>query len=372
MKTLFDIYKSPQEASLKKVNKCIEIVGSSNPRLNAMDRDSQLSIKAVLSKRYTKVAITIVDNLADLERLASKKPDLVVLGMKLILLDPLKSYDDSPKVWLSDYLQENRISFTGSDTDALVLEFDKHVAKQKVIDAGLDSSRYFISRISNPTTEHDLNYPLFVKPTNRGDSKGIDDKSVVYSELELESKILSIHEDCGSDALIEEYLPGREFSAAIIRQPNSADLVALPIEITAPANKQGHRFLSETVKKADTEKVIAVKDIKLKNSLNTLAISVFKALGSRDYGRIDMRLDSHGAPYFIEANLMPGLSDHGYLSKCFYLNAQGTYAEMILSIAELGLEKSAIMSIEAALTILQTEAKEESAEARLTSSGLIV
>jgi D-alanine-D-alanine ligase len=324
---------------MKKIDAYIEIVGSSNPRLNAMAEDSQQTMLAVLGKQYTKVGITLVDNQADLEGLVAKKPDLVVLGMKLVLLDPSKSYDDSPKVWLSNYLKQHQIAFTGSDTDALMLEFNKHEAKQKVINAGLQSSAYFVSTILSPTFKHTLRFPLFVKPTNRGDSKGIDEKSVVYSDIELASKITSIHKDYSSDALVEEYLPGREFSVAVLRMPSSEVLHAMPIEIKAPADKQGNCFLSEAVKEADSEKVMAVTDPTLKAALNALAVGVFEALGSRDYGRIDMRLDSLGVPQFIEANLMPGLSDHGYLSRCFYLNNQVGYSEMISAIVELALEK---------------------------------
>jgi D-alanine-D-alanine ligase len=340
MKNPLAVFRSVRKAPLEKIDKYIEIVGSSNPRLNAMAEDSQLTMLAALSKRYAKVAITIVDDMAGLERLVAKEPDLVVLGMKLVLLNPSKSYDDSPKVWLSSYLKEKNINFTGSDTEALALEFDKHEAKQKVIDADLQSSAYFISRINQLTFKHTLRFPLFVKPTNRGDSKGIDEKSVVYSQLELESKILSIHNDCSSDALIEEYLPGREFSVAVIKRPNSDELLAMPIEITAPADKQGNSFLSESVKEADSEKVLAISNPELKDAINALAVGVFRALGSRDYGRIDMRLDSLGTPSFIEANLMPGLSDHGYLSRCFYINERIGYDDMILSIINLGLERT--------------------------------
>ena len=339
MKTPFGI-SNGQKAASKKINKHIEIVGSSNPRLNAMAKDAALTILATLSKRYEKVAISIVDNMADLEKLAAKKPDLVVLGMKLVLLDASKGYDDSPKVWLSDYLKEKNINFTGSETDALAIEFDKHTAKRKVIDAGLCSSAYFISTINQPSFAHNLKFPLFVKPTNRGDSKGIDEKSVVYSQLELETKIVSIHNDCSSDALIEEYLPGREFSVAVIKQLDSDDLWAMPVEITAPADTKGHSFLSEAVKEADTEKVAAVKDPALRSALNALAVGVFKTLGSRDYGRIDMRLDSSGIPSFIEANLMPGLSDHGYLSQCFAMNEGIAYEDMIVSVIDLGFERA--------------------------------
>ncbi len=340
MKKQFGIAGSAQKTPAEKTNIYIEIVGSSNPRLNAMAEDAQLSMLATLSKHYAKVAITIVDDMAGLERLVAKKPDLVVLGMKLVLLDPSKSYDDSPKVWLSTYLEEHGINFTGSDTAALTLEFDKHVAKQAVMDAGLRSSAYFISRIDRPDLEHNLTFPLFVKPTNRGDSKGIDEQSVVHADADLESKVLSIHNDLSSDALIEEYLPGREFSVAVIRRPRVEELLAMPVEITSPADAKGNRFLSEAVKQADSEEVVAISDAELKDSLNALAVGVFRALGSRDYGRIDMRLDDSGNPHFIEANLMPGLSDHGYLSSCFYLNNRIAYDDMILQIVDLALERA--------------------------------
>lgn len=316
----------------------IEIVGSSNPRLNAMAPDAQETVYTVLRKKYTNVGITIVDNMAGLEALVAKKPDLVILGMKLVLLDPAKGYDDSPKVWLSDYLEKHGIAYTGSDTTALTLEFDKPIAKQKVMDAALQSSAYFISSMKQPGFTHNLDFPLFVKPTNRGDSKGVDEMSVVYSQPELEAKITAIHNECSSDALVEVYLSGREFSVAVLRQP-SGSLLAMPIEITSPTDAKGNSFLSEAVKNADTERVLAVDDAVLKTRLNALAVGVFEALGSRDYGRIDMRLDGSGAPSFIEANLMPGLSNHGYLARCFAINEGISYEDMILSVADLGVQR---------------------------------
>ncbi len=317
----------------------IEVVGSSNPRLNAMAPDARETVLAVLRQKYAKVGVTIVDDMGGLEELVAKKPDLVILGMKLVLLDPSLAYDDSPKMWLSDYLEEHGIAYTGSDTTALTVEFDKPVAKQMVIDAGLQSSAYFISSIKQPVFAHNLEFPLFVKPTNRGDSKGIDEMSVVYSQAELEAKITAIHTECSSDALVEEYLTGREFSVAVIRQAGTGNLLAMPIEITSPADTKGNTFLSEAVKDADSERVLAVDDTLLKDKLNALAVGVFEALGSRDYGRIDMRLDAFGAPSFIEANLMPGLSDHGYLLRCFAINEGISYEDMILSVADLGRQR---------------------------------
>lgn len=323
----------------KKINLHVQIVGSSNPRLNAMVKDSQFTIAKTLRPFYRKVGISVVDTLADLEALVAKKPDLVVLGMKLVLLDPAMEYDESRKVWLSDYLLERGIAVTGSDTAALKLEFDKHEAKQTVIDAGLKSAAYFLSTAEDPTFAHALSYPLFVKPTNRGDSKGIDEKSVVYTNTNLRAKILSIHKELFSDVLVEEYLSGKEYSVAVIRVPGSKKLLAMPVELRAPMDRKGNRFLSEEVKQSDVEKVYPVVDTVARNAVNKLAIGVFKALGARDYGRIDVRMDSLGVPSFIEANLMPGLSLNGYLSRCFMLNEQRGYEDMICTIIALASER---------------------------------
>ena len=128
----------------KKIDISIEIVGSTNPRLNAMAKDSRITILEVLRKKYKRVNISIVNNMKDLDALVAKKPDLVVLGMKLVLLDPECGFDESRKIWLADYLRKKGIAYTGSNSEALSLEFEKQEAKQVTVKTGLNSSRYFI------------------------------------------------------------------------------------------------------------------------------------------------------------------------------------------------------------------------------------
>jgi D-alanine-D-alanine ligase len=323
-----------------KIDKHIEIVGSKDPNLSAMSGKTRQVILDVLRKHYARVSITIVDGMSDLERLVAMQPDLVILGMKQAQVDPLLSRDESPLVWLSDYLDEHGIAFAGSNADAMALQLDKHVAKQKVLDAGLESSAYFVSSADKPTFLHNLTFPLFVKPADRGGGSGIDEQSVVRTDAELQAKIISLHDKYGSDVLIEEYLVGREFSVAVVKHKASGELMAMPIEIVAPVDTQGNVFLSAAIKGADSEKVLTLDDSVLKDTVSALALNVFEALDSRDYGRIDLRLDAQGVPSFIEANLMPGLSNHGYLFRCLNLNAGTTYDDMILSIVEVSLERS--------------------------------
>ncbi len=322
-----------------KTNKYIEIIASSKPALNAMSKKTQLSVRATLRKKYTRVEFTVVDTLEDLEALVAKRPDLVILGRRSIKLKPMVGSSVRLRLWITDYLTNNNVQFAGSGTDSLRLQLDKPVAKQCILDAGLRSAAYFISSIGEPTLGHSLSFPLFVKPTNRGHSKGIDEQSVVHTHEELHAKILSIHGSCKSDALVEEYLPGREFSVAVI-EDSAHGHMAMPIEILSPTDENGYTFLSAAVKNADVEQVVSVAEGTLKVAINDLAIDVFKSLGASDYGRIDIRLDSQGAPCFIEANLTPGLSNHGYLARCFSINQHIDYDDMIFAIVGMGVKRS--------------------------------
>lgn len=318
-----------------KIQKHIEIVRSNKHDLSSMSHSSTLAIQKVLQKHYASVSISTVNTLTDLQAVVAKQPNLIIAGVKYI-----PGLLPGSKIWLAAYLSEHNIAFTGSTERAMKYEQNKPFAKQCLLDAGFNTSQYFVAREGLPINESNfsLTFPLFVKPASLGAGRGIDEQSVVHTISELRAKVASIFDTYHVEALIEEYLPGREFSVAVVRGINSGELLAMPVEIIAPADKQGNFFLSASVKHADSEKVVAVKDSELKKTLSTLAVEVFKALGSRDYGRIDIRLDKNGAPSFIEANLMPGLSNHGYMSRCFYMNEAVSYEAMILHIVSLGFD----------------------------------
>ena len=140
--------------------------------------------------------------------------------------------------------------------------------------------------------------------------------------------------------MVEQYLSGREFSVAILKDEQSGKYTAMPLELIAPANEQGVRLLSEQVKSADAERVIPVTDLMLRAKINILALSVFDALGARDYGRIDIRLDAFGKPQFLEANLLPSIiAGYGSFPKACVMNSHLEYEPMLLRIIRLGLAR---------------------------------
>ena len=326
---------------MAKINKHIEIVASNKSGLSSMGQKSRRGIQAVLAAHYTDVRITVVDGLPDLEALVSRRPDLVFLGMKFIPEHPALGPYGSGKIWIGRYLDDHGIVYTGSAAPAHMLELNKGLAKRCVVEAGLRTARFHIIRKGQipSLAGRSLNYPVFIKPTDRGGGLGIDSASLAYNVDQLSAKIRSLAAEFHADSLIEEYLPGREFSVGILEAVDG--YAVMPIELVAPVNDRGARFLSAEVKLADTERNLEVTDEALKAELNELALDVFHALGGRDYGRIDIRLDSHGTPHFLEANLLPSLLEgYGNFPKTCLLNLGLHYGPMVLQIVDLAFARN--------------------------------
>lgn len=321
---------------------CIEIVRSTENGLSSISEKASLAIYSVLTKHYSTVRITVVNNLSDLESVASRKPDLVFLGMKFIPGSFALGLADPNKIWISEYLHKNGVAYTGSSEGAVAFELDKALAKQRILDAGFATPSFYIARQNNTSINNnykDLLFPIFVKPISRGGGLGIDSGSIVYNHDQLQARVNLVAHDLKSDSLLEEYLPGREFSVAILKDEYSNDYSVMPIELIPPADEFGLRFLTRKVKKADTENSTYVADGVLKTKVCELAIGAFHALGARDFGRIDIRLDAKGDPHFLEANLLPSLTNNpgNYFPKACRLNTGMDYEAVILTIVRLAL-----------------------------------
>lgn len=319
-----------------KIPKHIQIVRSGTPALSSMGTKSAAMIQELLARHYSRVEISLVSNRAELDELVAKQPDLVILGVKQIP-SPLG------KIWVSAYLESKGINHLGSRTAAIELDYDKPGSKRVVRAAGILTADSFMA-LPNEYAAIDmpLRYPLFIKPPNGGGGKGIDAASVVRNYAQFTYKVQQIADTYGSASLVESYLPGREFSVALLENSETDDLTAMPVELIAEANSQGDRMLSETVKAADTEAVIAVSDLALRARINRLAKAAFRALGARDYGRIDIRLDDHGVPYFLEANLIPGLAKNDFVSyfiAACEINQNMSYENIILKLVDLSLHR---------------------------------
>ncbi|MDH5660645.1 MAG: D-alanine--D-alanine ligase, partial [Gammaproteobacteria bacterium] len=147
----------------------------------------------------------------------------------------------------------------------------------------------------------------FLKPLDAANGNGIDDLSYITSFDNFENKVASLYDSFNQPVLVEEYLDGREFTVAVIKKNNN-ELILSAVEIIPPTSTNGLKILGAQAKKDDSEKMIMITDHSIKNRVTTLAANAFNCLGVRDFGRIDIKTNKSGECFFMEANLVPGMT----------------------------------------------------------------
>ncbi len=320
---------------LMKKNKKIEIVTTEIGGFKLMPAKTVKLLYDALNKNYSDVCVSYINIEQDLVDLVERKPDLIISGIKYLgfSAESIKR-EFKNKIWFSDYLESYNISYTGSAKPSLELEFDKTLAKSRVAEKGCNTAPFFISNpsICSASTVP-LAFPLFIKPRYEGDSRGIDENSLVTTINQYKSKVCSIFTEHHTDSIVEQYLGGSEYTVGIIQDFENDVLKVYPVQLHPEKNIKGDRILGFTDKIADNEGVSYIIDLSIKTAVEKLAIDSFKALGAKGYGRIDIKMDNNNVPFFIEANLIPGLG-LGYFYRCYNINTGCSYENMIVNIVE--------------------------------------
>lgn len=306
-------------------------------------RNCQLVCDA-LAEQYENARLTIISSQTDLDALAERRPDLVVAGIKYVNFAEDRALKTSAdKIWLSQFLQDHGINFTGSCRSAIELEFDKKAAEQVAYRHGVRTAASFTAVPGQYTASQPLPvaYPLFVKPLCESDSKGIDQQSVVTGFVAFEQKVRQIHDKYQQPSLAETYLPGREFTVAILATDDEGGLSAMPVEILVSGNGSGAGFLEYSIKHENSEDLAAITDPETFRSVSELAIQAFVAIGARDFGRIDIKMDAEGVPCFLEANLLPGMnSDYSYFPLACAICQGLSYHQLVNRMIEAALKRN--------------------------------
>lgn len=199
---------------------------------------------------------------------------------------------------------------TGSDSLALGLSLDKEYTKILARNAGIPTPRWARIRGSDEIVRGrpmNLRYPAIVKPVTGGSSMGVHQFSRVTTDAELSRAVEWVLEECRDDALVEEFVPGREFVAGILR---GSPEVTLPVaELTFPEGGPD-AFYSVEWKSRHEKVVVCPADIpgEIETAMQVHTERLFELLGAADLCRADFRLAADGTPYFIEMNPLPGLS----------------------------------------------------------------
>jgi D-alanine-D-alanine ligase len=241
-------------------------------------------------------------------------------------------YGDGRESVIPAILDQYKIPYVFSGPVVMGLSLNKHLTKVIVSAAGVPvSPGVLISEIVD-IDKCKLEFPLFVKPVSEGTGKGITEKSLVHTRKELRKMVEWILTRFRQPALVEEYLPGREFTVGIVGTGDYAEAIG-GMEVICSNNLPYSVEVKENYQQYCQYKPLAIE---IADECKKVAIDSWRALGAVDAGRVDLKADRFGKICFIEANPLAGLnpihSDLPILSRMYGIEYQNLM-EMIMKSA---------------------------------------
>lgn len=235
--------------------------------------------------------------------------ELLVAGRRWDLVFTIAEglYGRSREAQVPALLELYNQPYTFSDPLTCAVTLDKAVAKRLVAAAGLYTPHFAV--IERPADLHKvkLAYPVFAKPIAEGTGKGVDATSRIDNAKQLATVCQRLLKRYSQPVLVEEYLPGREFTTAILGTgPDAKVLGTMEMTILEGAPAKDYSFEVKEM----CEKFVHYFEMpkgRLRNEVEKLALASYRALECRDTSRVDTRLDRRGRPAFLEVNPLPGL-----------------------------------------------------------------
>lgn len=199
------------------------------------------------------------------------------------------------------------IPYTFSGPEILALTLHKGWTNAVVRAHGVPTADFWIVSDLEIVEEIDLPYPLFVKPVAEGSSKGVSDRSLVRGRKELREICAHILSTFDQPALVETYLPGREFTVGLLGSGRTGRVLGV-MEVLPTGD--GDRGAYTYANKQDWRERVSYRVVGDRQALQAadVALAAWQALGCLDAGRIDVRLDGQGRARFIEVNPLAGLN----------------------------------------------------------------
>jgi D-alanine-D-alanine ligase len=243
------------------------------------------------------------------------------------------------------------VPYTGSDTLTLALGLDKRRSKEVLAAAGVAvPAGVVVTEWDDRVRALGVPVPAMVKPLFEGSSKGIPESALCESPDDVLARVGRVLEDYQQPALVEEFLPGREFTCAILGNGHTARALPL-VEIRFDALPAGAKpiYGYEAKWVWDTPerplpifRCPAPVDAVMESAVAGTALAAFHALGCRDWARVDLRLAADGTACVLEINALPGVLPDPEQNSCFPKAARAaglSYDAMIRAVLDAALER---------------------------------
>lgn len=220
------------------------------------------------------------------------------------------------------------VPYTGCDAEASRVAFDKVETKQRCLAAGIATPRFAVADHPRaPWPEH-LTPPLVLKPARQGSSVGLrfvdqpgDWPSALAEALRHDRRVL-----------IEERIAGRETTVGIL------DGEALPVVEVRPRSGV-YDYQSKYTSGATEYLCPAPFDAATTARIQAAGLGAFRAIGGRDYARVDVMVRPDGEPLVLEVNTLPGMTELSLLPQAAAAAGLG-YAELCERMIELALRRA--------------------------------
>ncbi len=218
-------------------------------------------------------------------------------------------------------LEMSSIPFTGNTEPAMVLCLDKFKCKAVLGAHGLPVPESRLFRSPDEDIPKSFKFPVIVKPNQEDASLGIDSEAVVYDRGALKERIKKVINHYNQPALVEKFIPHREFNAAVWENEKGPEMLALqeidfssmPADLPRICGYEAKWYEDHPLYKTTVPICPAPVRQSEYKQMGFLAVEAFKAMGCRDYARVDFRMDESGKMYILEVNPNPDVSaDAGF------------------------------------------------------------
>lgn len=216
-----------------------------------------------------------------------------------------------------------------SDPLTITLSLDKAMAKKVVMYDGVPAAPFALVHSAEEAAALTMPFPLFVKPVAEGSGKGVSPKSRAETRAELVEACTSLIARFAQPALVEAYLPGREFTVGIVGEGESARTIGV-MEVIFNDTAAAHGYGYDNKQDWEDRVGYLLVDDPEAIEAGAVALAAWRSLRCRDGGRVDIRSDANGKPHFIEVNPLAGLHPT-YSDLVFLSNFTGWRYQQLIS-----------------------------------------
>jgi len=273
------------------------------------------AVHAALADRHEVIPIDAAED--PFNALRGSRPD-IVFNMAEGAFGPCREGH------IPSILEYLNIPYTASDPLTLNICLDKSRAKEILAYHGLPTPRFRVVA-DGDFSFNGMRYPLLVKPLFEGSSIGIRNDSLVQTHRQLRARVEWVSERFRQPALVEEFLPGREFTVAILGNGENARVLPI-VEIRFDSLPAGMNPIYSYEAKwiwDQSSHPLQIFDCPAKIGeptrveMERLCLQAYRILRCRDWCRIDVRLDAAGRPHILELNPLPGILPRPEDNSCF-------------------------------------------------------